>query len=89
MVAIFFTNFSIAGVVFDRLDGRSIEYTVRMRQPSSGSWDTGSRGITTQLGPRISKLVPCKCSIIYLRVICKHNGNIMCMFIHVHGIGLK
>ena len=45
----------ITGVIFDQLDDRSIEYTIRLRQPSNDSWDTGSRGSTTQLGPRTSK----------------------------------
>lgn len=43
------------GVVFNQLDGSNFEYTIRLRQPSDDSWDTGSRGSTTQLEPRTSK----------------------------------
>ena len=47
--------FLYTGVVFDQLDDGNIEYTLRLRQPSNGSWDTDSRGSTIQLGPRTSK----------------------------------
>ena len=43
-----------AGIVFDRLDGNNIEYTIRLRQPSE-SWGTAGRGVITQLGSRTSK----------------------------------
>lgn len=45
-----------AGIVFDQLEGKSIEYTLRLTQPSD-SWGTAGRGNTAQLGPRTSKYI--------------------------------
>ena len=72
-----FTTFILynVGVVFNRLDDGNIEYTLRLRPPSNDSWDTGSRGSTTQLGARTSKYIGSMQAFlihVYLCMICMH-----------------